>query len=172
VSRRGLRATTAVVLLLLGGWLLERWWVSPERRINRSIKRLQQLVSKTPGESDLVALGKARQVSEMFAESFEFRAEGFDFYTRDRQRLAAGVHRYRSLSEAISMRVREKQLTVDGQQRRATSFITADFVTRARDISGREAYRFQVDWVEQGDDWKIDFVELLEILEEPMRPWY
>ncbi len=70
------------------------------------------------------------------------------------------------------MRVREKQLTVDRQQRRATSFITADFVTRVRDISGREAYRFQVDWVEQGDDWKIDYVELLEILEEPMRPWY
>lgn len=149
-----------------------RWWVSPERQIEKGIKRMQKLVSKTPGESDLVALGKARNVSEMFADSFEFRAEGFDFYTRDRQRLAAGVHQYRSFSQAIAMRVRDKELTVDVEHRRASTYLVADFVTQARDITGREAYRFRIDWVEQEGDWKIDFVELLEILEEPTRPWF
>ncbi len=172
LSRRGLQATVALVVLLIGGWLVVRWWVSPQRQINRNIKEIQKLVSKVPGESDLVALGKARKVSEMFADNFEFRAEGFDFHTRDRQRLAAGVHRYRSFSQAIAMRVREKDLSIDKEHRRASTYLTADFVTQARDITGREAYRFRIDWVEQEGDWKIDFVELVEILEEPTRPWF
>jgi hypothetical protein len=159
-------------VLLIGGWLVVRWWVSPQRQVNRKIKEMQKLVSKTPGESDLVALGKARKISEMFADPFEFRAEGFDFYTRDRQRLAAGVHQYRRFSQAIAMRVREKELTVDEEHRRASTYLTADFVTKARDITGREAYRFRIDWVEEGDDWKIDYVELVEILEEPTRAWF
>lgn len=161
-----------LIVLLIGGWLVVRWWMSPQRQVNRNIKEIQKLVSKTPGESDLVALGKARRISEMFADIFEFRAEGFDFYTRDRQRLAAGVHQYRRFSEAIAMRVRDKELTVDKEHRRASTYLIADFVTSARDITGREAYRFRIDWVEQEDDWKIDYVELLEILEEPTRPWF
>lgn len=172
MSRRGLQTSVGLVVLLIGGWLVVRWWVSPERQINRNIKQIQKLVSKTPGESDLVALGTARRISEMFADNFEFRAEGFDFYTRDRQRLAAGAHQYRSFSQAIAMRVREKELTVDREHRRASTYLTADFVTKARDITGREAYRFRIDWVEQGGDWKIDYVELVDILEEPKRAWF
>lgn len=172
MSGKRLQALICLVVLLVGGWLAVSWWLSPERRINKNIKRMQKLVSKEPGESDLIALAKARNVSEMFAESFEFRAEDFDFYTRDRQRLAAGVHQYRSLSQAIAMRVRDKDLTVDEEHRRASSYLVADFVTSARDITGREVYRFRIDWVEQEDDWKIDFVELLEVVEGPTRPWF
>ena len=172
MSRKRLQATVALVVLVIAGWMTVRWWVSPERRINKKIQQIQKLVSKTPGESDIVALGKARRVSEMFADSFEFRAEDFDFYTRDLQRLAAGVHQYRSYSQAIAMRVRDKELVINEEHRRASTYLIADFVTKARDITGREAYRFRIDWVEQDGDWRIDFVELLEILEEPTRPWF
>lgn len=172
MNSRRLQSAVALAALLIGGWLVVRWWVSPERRINKKIQQIQKLVSKAPGESDIVALGKARRVSEMFADSFEFRAEDFDFYTRDRQRLAAGVHQYRSYSQAIAMRVRDKELTVNEEHRRASTYLIADFVTKARDVTGREAYRFRLDWVEQEGDWRIDFVELMEILEEPTRPWF
>ena len=172
MSRKKLLPIVALAALVIAGWLLVRWWVSPERKINKNIQQMQELVSKTPGETDLIALGKARRISDMFAGSFEFRAEDFDFYTRDRQRLAAGVHQYRSYSQAIDMRVHEKQLTVNEGHGRATSHLTADFVTKARDITGREAYRFRIDWVEQDGDWKIDYVDLLEIVEEPERPWF
>jgi hypothetical protein len=172
LNSRRLQSAVALAALLIGGWLVVRWWVSPERRINKKIQQIQKLVSKAPGESDIVALGKARRVSEMFADSFEFRAEDFDFYTRDRQRLAAGVHQYRSYSQAIAMRVRDKELTVNEEHRRASTYLIADFVTKARDVTGREAYRFRLDWVEQEGDWRIDFVELMEILEEPTRPWF
>ena len=70
------------------------------------------------------------------------------------------------------MRVRQKELTVDREHRRASSYLTAEFVTKARDITGREAYRFRIDWVEQEGDWTVDYVELLEILEEPARAWF
>ncbi len=172
MSRKRLQATVALAVLVIAGWMTVRWWVSPERRINKKIQQIQKLVSKAPGESDIVALGKARRLSEMFADSFEFRAEDFDFFTRDRQRLAAGVHQYRSYSQAIDMRVRDKELMVNEEHRRASTYLIADFVTQARDITGREAYRLRLDWVEQEDDWRIDFVELMEILEEPTRPWF
>lgn len=172
MSRKRLQATVALAVLVMAGWMTVCWWVSPERRINKQIQQIQKLVSKAPGESDIIALGKARRVSEMFADSFEFRAKDFDFYTRDRQRLAAGVHQYRSYSQAIAMRVRDKELTVNEEHRRASTYLIADFVTKARDITGREAYRFRIDWVEQEGDWRIDFVELIEILEEPTRPWF
>ena len=76
MSRRGLQATVALVVLLIGGWLVVRWWVSPQRQVNRRIKEIQKLVSKSPGESDLVALGKARRISEMFADNFAQFADG------------------------------------------------------------------------------------------------
>jgi hypothetical protein len=65
------------------------------------------------------------------------------------------------------MRVRDWQLDVDKPSRRATLNVTTDFVTSFRDITGREAYRWQVNWVEQEDEWRIDYVRLLEIIEEP-----
>jgi hypothetical protein len=138
--------------------------VSPERRINRNIARIESLVAKAPTEDNLTALGKARSLTELFADNFEFEAEQFDFSTRDRQRLAAGIHQYRSRSQAIAVQIRQHELSVSPEQGRATSHLTVEFMTRFQDISGREAYRFQINWVEQEGEWLIDYVRLLEII--------
>ena len=161
------RLLIAACLLLVGSFLLIRWYTSPERRINRNISRIEKLVAKAPTEDNLTALGKARTLTELFAENFEFEAEQFDFSTRDRQRLAAGVHQYRSRSQAIAVGVRDHELSVSREQGRATSHLTIEFMTRFRDLAGREAYRFQVNWVEQEGRWLIDYVRLLEIIAEP-----
>ena len=160
------RLFIAVCLLLVGSFLLIRWCVSPERRIHRNIARIESLVAKAPTEDNLTALGKARSLTELFAETFEFEAEQFDFSTRDRQRLAAGVHQYRSRSQAIAVQIRQHELSVSPEQSRATSHLTVEFMTRFQDISGREAYRFQINWVEQEGEWLIDYVRLLEIIAE------
>jgi hypothetical protein len=144
--------------------LVIRRYVSPERRINRNIARIESLVAKAPTEDNLTALGKARSLTELFADNFEFEAEQFDFSTRDRQRLAAGIHQYRSRSQAIAVQIRQHELSVSPEQGRATSHLTVEFMTRFQDISGREAYRFQINWVEQEGEWLIDYVRLLEII--------
>jgi hypothetical protein len=161
-----------VVLLLIGGWWLYRWFTSPQRLIERNLATIQKLISKPPGESDLAALGKARSAAELFANRFEFEAEQFDFHTRDRRQLISGIHQYRSRAQTILMQLRDQELSVDERHGRATSHVTALFITKARDFAGREAYRFQINWLEQEGEWRMDYVRLLEIIEEPPGAWF
>ena len=159
------------LLILLGGWWLFGWYTSPERRINAQLGEIQKLISKAPGENNLNALAKARSATKLFAESFEFEAQQFDFHTRDRQQLISGIHQYRSRAQTILMQFPDKDLSVDPRHGRATSQVTAYFITKARDITGREAYRFQINWVEQDGQWRMDYVRLLEVIGEPPRSW-
>lgn len=168
---RSVGVALAALLILVGGWWLFSWYTSPERRINAQLNEIQKLISKAPGENNLNALAKARAATELFAESFEFEAQQFDFHTRDRQQLISGIHQYRSLAQTILMQFPEKDLSVDQEHGRATSQVTAHFITKARDVAGREAYRFQINWVERDGEWRMDYVRLLEILEEPPRSW-
>lgn len=163
--------TLAGLLVLLGGWWLLSWYTSPERRINAQLSEIQKLISKAPGENNLNALAKARAATGLFADSFEFVAEPFDFHTRDRQQLISGIHQYRSRAQTILMQFPDKDLSVDKEHGRATSQVTAHFITKARDVAGREAYRFQINWVEQDGEWRMDYVRLLEIIDEPPRSW-
>lgn len=168
---RSVRLAVGAALLLVGGWWWYGWFSSPKRQIDKQLGRIQKLISKAPGEDNLGALAKARAATELFADNFEFVAEQFDFHTRDRQQLISGIHQYRSRAQTILMQYPEKELSVDARQGRATSHVTVQFITQARDIAGREAYRFQINWLEQDGEWRMDYVQLLEILEEPPRSW-
>ena len=158
------RVLTLLGLAALGLIVLYRWYGSPEREIQRHITEIAKIVAKAPAEDNLTALGKARSLTDHFAENFEFVAEPFDFTTRDRQRLAAAVHQYRSRSQVIAVEIRDRELSVSQEQGRATSHLTVEFLTRFQDVAGREAYRFQLNWVEQNGEWLIDYVNLLEVL--------
>lgn len=147
------------------------WYTSPERRINAQLGEIQKLISKAPGENNLNALAKARAATELFAEGFEFEAQQFDFHTRDRQRLISGIHQYRSRAQTILMQFPDKELSVDEEHGRATSHLTAHFITKAKDLAGRETYRLQINWVDQDGTWKMDYVRLLEIIDDPPRSW-
>jgi len=171
VPSRSVSLALGGLLILIGGWWLYGWYTSPERRINAQLGEIQKLISKAPGENNLNALAKARSATQLFADSFEFEAQQFDFHTRDRQQLIAGIHSYRSRAQTILMQFPDKDLSVDPQHGRATSQVTAQFITKARDITGREAYRFQINWVEQEGEWRMDYVRLLEIIDEPPRSW-
>ena len=161
------RIVAVAALTLVAVLWLYRWYNSPERQINRNIAKIQESVAKSPLEDNLTALGKARSLTELFADNFEFVAEQFDYATRDRQSLAAGVHQYRSRSQAIGVEIRERELSVSSDQGRATSHLTVVFLTRFQDMAGKEAYRFQINWVEREGDWQIDYVNLLEVIPDP-----
>lgn len=169
MTNRALRAVAVVVTLIVAFWVFWGWWGSDQRRIKRQVKRLQKLVTKNLGEGNLGALNRAREITEIFADPFDFEAKQFDFRSSDRQSLAVGIHNYRSRAETIRMRIRDWQLDVDKPSRRASLHVTTDFVTDFRDLTGREAYRWQVNWVEQEGEWRIDYVRLLEVIEDP--PW-
>lgn len=161
----------AGLAIALGTWWFHSWYTSPERRIVRQLGRIQKLIAKAPGESNLTALGKARAATDLFASEFEFEAAAFDFHTRDRQRLISGIHHYRSRAQTILMQLAEREISVDAAAGRASSHVTTHFITKTRDVAGREAYRFQINWLREEGEWRMDYVRLLEVIDEPPQSW-
>lgn len=148
------------LVLLFVAW---SWWHSDGQRIARRVKHLTERVEKSPSEGQLVAALKSQEVVRLFADPFEFRARQFDFETSDRQALIRAVALHRLRSDRIVATVLDRELDIDKAARRATMFLTTRFAGGLRGL-GNEAYRFQLNWIEQQGEWKIDFVDLVEIL--------
>ncbi len=153
-------------LLFVALWL---WHQGAEGQLERNLNQIQELVAKRPGEKRLEGLRRARDVTRFFDEGFDVEAEQLGFNSSDRQSLAAGIHQYRSSSDRIGVRFLDKEHFVDENLGRATTHLTAEFLTGLVDLTGREAYRLQINWVESSGEWRIDYVRLLEVIEEPAR---
>jgi hypothetical protein len=152
----------AVVVVFLA-W---SWWQSDSQRIARRVKYLTERVEKSPGEGQLMAALKSQELGGLFAEPFQFRARQFDFETRDRQTLIRTVALYRMRSDRITAQVLDRDLDVDGAGRRATMYLTTRFAGGFGGLGGpgNDAYRFQLNWIEQQGEWKIDYVDLVDVL--------
>lgn len=160
-----LRRLAVLLALLIALPLLWSWWSSDRRRIEGHLDELAEAVAKSGPESALEAVASARAVSRIFAEPFEIRAAEADFTTRDRRELMRLVHRYRAGSERIAMEVDTESLDIAGEHSRAS--MVASFVFRSGGPLGgsTERYRVQINWRERESEWKIDYVDLLEIVQ-------
>ena len=152
-----------VIFLLFVGWA---WWSGDAQRINRRLGALTDEVEKAPGEGQLATALKAEAVAAFFAEPFRFRARQFDFETTDRRTLVRSVAAYRLRSERIATDILYRHLEIDPVARTARLEIVARFAGGWGGRAG-EAYRFQLDWVEQEDRWQIGYVDLIEIVGPP-----
>jgi hypothetical protein len=158
-------SVVVVIVLLFAGWA---WWSGDAQRINRRLGALTDEVEKTPGEGQLTTAFKAEAVAAFFAEPFRFRARQFDFETTDRSTLVRSVAAYRLRSEHIATDILHRHLEIDPVARTARMEILVRF---AGGWGGRaaEAYRFQLDWIEQEGRWQIGYVDLIEIV-RPLAP--
>lgn len=158
-----IKKLAAAGLLLAATILAWQWWHSDARRIGRRLDQLLGSVEKAPGENQLVAALKAQEVGALFTDPFDVRARQLDFTTRDRQTLVRSVALYRLRSERIAAEVLDRRLDVAVQERRATMGLTVRFAGGWQGAAN-EAYRFQIGWREQEGEWRIDFVDLVEIV--------
>jgi hypothetical protein len=152
-----------LVLVVLG-----IFWVSrsgDQKAIERQLNELTDLVSKDGAETQLAGLNQARLITELFASSFEVRAEQLRFSTRDRREIAGFIHGYRRSSDRITMRTSDKALDIDETSRRATHRVNFQFNGGGPMGSPSERYRVQINWLEEEGEWKIDYIDLIEILE-------
>lgn len=156
---RLLFALLAIVGLVVG-W---NWWTSDARRIERRLGALTDAVAKSGKENQLTLALRAEQVAGFFAQPFSFRARQFDFETDDRGALTRAVAGYRLRSDRISPAVLHRELEVDSTTRSARMQIVVRFAGGLAN-RGSEAYRFQLNWVEQQGEWKIGFADLIEIV--------
>lgn len=163
------RRLLAALLLLVAIPLVWIWRGSDKRRIEGRLDELCDAVSKQGPESALAALAKDRAVAELFAEPFEVRATQLGFSTRDRRELMRFVHGYRSGAERISMRADEESLSISPELRRAT--LVAGFVFHSGGPLGSstERYRVQINWLKGEGEWRIDYVDLIDIVDAPGR---
>ena len=161
------RRLALVLLALIAIPFIWTWWSSERRQIERQAERLEDLVSKLGAESAIEGVATARAITNLFASSFEVRAQQLGFSTRDRQELIRFVHRYRSTSDSIHMRIRQSSLSVASEHHRATQNATFEFLSGGPLSSSSERYRVQINWLLEDGDWRIDYVDLLEILDIP-----
>jgi len=150
----------AAIVALIVGW---NWWTSDARRIASRLEALTEEVEKSPGEGQLAMAFKAEQAARFFAEPFLFRARQFDFETEDRGALIRAVAVYRSRSDRITPSVLHRELDIDDAHRTAKMVIVLRFAGGFRG-SASEAYRFQLNWLEQEGQWKIGYADLIEIV--------
>jgi hypothetical protein len=151
------------VLLVAGSLAAWAWWNGDARRIERRVSYLLERVEKTPGENQLVGALKAEEAGRVFAYPFDFRARQFDFATRDRRELVRAIALYRLRSERIAAQVLDRRLDVATADRRATMTLAVRF-RGGWGSPTNDAYRFRLGWREQEGEWRIDFVDLVEIM--------
>jgi len=157
-NRSALFVISALIL-----WAGVGWYNSDSRQIGRQLDELRSQVSKRSGETQLESLSKANSIGSMFAENFEVRADQLNISTRDKRTAVGAVMRYRSRSRSINMDISKHHLFVDSKIRRATSNLTVAFNHRLGALERRESYHLEINWVDESDGWKIDYVNLVEI---------
>ncbi|MEZ5331970.1 MAG: hypothetical protein R2991_07915 [Thermoanaerobaculia bacterium] len=153
-----------VAVLVLAGAV---WWWSgrnaPERRILRQMDRVMELVEKDPGEGPLASLERARALAELFAAEFEVRARPFDFRTRDRRALIQAIQGYRSSSDRVWAEADGPTVQVDPSGVRAVLDVVARF-GGGPSLDRGQGYRFHIGWVDERGEWRIETVDLLEVV--------
>lgn len=160
------RLVRLVALLALAAILagLFFWWRSDRRRIVAQFETLQDELEKRGEEGTIDRLGHARGVSEIFAEGFVILAQPYEGTIADRQQLMAVVDRYRASAERITVSDSE----VDIQLRPNA---TADMAAVVEAVGlrpggpGRERLRIRVAWREDDGVWRIQELEVLEVLD-------
>ena len=164
MTGRRLVLTLAILAALAAWWI---WRDSPSREIARRLAELEELVEKSGPESSIDSLANARAITLLFAPHFEVRAEQLGFSTRDRQQLAGFIHGHRSTSNSIDMRIAAGALSFLPEHGRATQEATFHFLSGGPLGSGSERYRVQINWLDGDDGWRMDYVDLIEIVEAP-----
>ena len=148
------------VAALAGAWL---WWTGDERRLVRRLAEMERLFEKEAPEDQLESFGRTRQIVGMFAPGFLVLARPYEGSVSDLQQLAAIVQRYRDSSDRISIDDSGRRVAVDAA--RGTAETSALFAISGGSGSGSERFRARIAWVRLDGEWKIQEIEILEVLE-------
>ncbi|MEO8195199.1 MAG: nuclear transport factor 2 family protein [Thermoanaerobaculia bacterium] len=163
----GLVRILAVVALAIALAAIVHWWTSDRRRILAQFEALQSAIEKNgPGGSEgtLDRLAHARAVSQMFADGFVILAQPYEGTIDSRQQLMAVVDRYRGSAETIAVSASEVEVKL---RPNATAELTAEVeaVGLRQGGPGRERLRLRLAWREDEGVWRIQELEVIEVLD-------
>ncbi len=150
-----------VIVIAAAVWAVSHWR-SDERQIRRQLGQLAELLEKPAGESALAGANQVRQIGDLLTTNFEIDIAPYGQVVRDRQELLRTAMGYRSRVETAGLAFRGVEIELGNAGRTAT--LQAVAVLSGRDAAGprRDAYRVALDWVEQGGEWKISRIDVVE----------
>lgn len=140
------------------------WWTSDRRRISAQFGTLQHELEKSGDEGALDRLAHARGVAQIFADGFVVLAQPYEGTIEDRQQLMGIVDRYRASAATISVSDSEVEVTLrPNATAEMTAVVTA--VGMRPGGPGRERLRLRVAWRKDDGVWRIQELEILEVLD-------
>lgn len=155
-----------LALLALSGILVAfaLWWTSDRRRILAQFEALQSAIEKRGDEGTLDRVAHARKVADLFADGFVILAQPYEGTIEDRQQLMGVVDRYRGSAQTIAVADSEVEVTL---RPNATADLTAvvEAVGLRPGGPGRERLRLRIAWREDAGEWRIQELEVLEVLD-------
>lgn len=149
--------------LLVAAVAVWSWWSSDRRRLAARLDEVVELFEKSGPEDQLTSFGRTRAIVELFAPGFVVLAKPYEGTVTDRQQLAAIVQRYRDGSERIDVSDSERAFEIDAARGVAES--AALFAISGGRGGGNERFRARVAWARIDGEWKIQELEILEVLE-------
>lgn len=164
MSQRSIRLAV-LAAVVLAAWLGWRWWSSTERRIYRRLDALISRLEKDGSESALAGAATAHGVLDFFAPGFIIRARPYENELRDPQELMGAVMRFRGAAQRIAVDVSDRHLTLGPNERSGELVFLAAVSLDRGGGNGRESWRVRSLWIEDGGDWKISELELLQRVE-------
>ena len=156
----------AVLALAVGVWLYTTW-SGDRRRIERQLDRFRSLVEKEGEESALAAANQARLVGELLTRDFSLHLEPYAPVLTDRRELTRVILGYRTRASRIGLDFRDRELALDESSRIGDMTLVAAISGTADGQAYREGYRLRLRWVPEDGEWRIQRVDLLEVLERP-----
>ncbi len=156
----------AVLALAVGIWLYNSW-SSDRRRIERQLDGFRSLIEKEGEESALTAANKARQVGELLTRDFALHLEPYAGVVTDRRELVRVILGYRTRASRIGLDFRDRDLALDETLKIGDMALVAALGGVADGQRYREGYRLRLRFVPEDGEWRIQRVDLLEVLESP-----
>jgi len=154
-----------VVAAVVGLWLLWGWYRSPQRRIYRRLDALAGHLEKHGDEGSLAMAATAQGITDFFAPGFLVRARPYEGELRDPQELAGAVLRLRSGARRVDVDISDRDLKLAPGDRTGELIYRAAVTLDRGNGPAREAWRVRSLWIEDGGEWRISELELLERLE-------
>jgi len=155
----------AAGLLVVAAWAAWGWWRSDERRIASRWKGALAAFEKSGAEDQLTAFAKVRDIVALFSPGFVVSARPYEGSITDGQQLAGIVARYRESARRIAVSDAEREITLFGN-RTAEMTAVVQIDGERGGGPGRERFRVRAGWREDGGVWRIQELEILEVLED------
>jgi len=159
------KRVVAALVVVVAAWAAWSWWRSDERRIAARWRGALDAFEKRGPEDQLTSFGKVRDVVALFAPGFAISARPYEGTITDTQQLAGIVHRYRDGAARISVSDADRDIELfENRTAEMTAVVQIDGDRGGG--PGRERFRVRVAWREDDGVWRVQELEIVEVLED------